>query len=104
MVYEALAVQRRQGNPLFVFWEKRCLAGIQDYEAWLSSILFAKVIVLLLSNKVSNSHIFDLYQCITFKGIDTIASIAPRQQQNSLLEYLACSCIQIKFEVTLKKI
>ncbi len=53
MVYEKLAVQRHNGVPLFMFWDKKCLCIGQDWEyGFLQGLATSKVIILLMSNKV----------------------------------------------------
>lgn len=54
LIYSGLAVKRTSfGNPIFVFLDKHCLNYGQNWEAgFLHGLKFAKVIILLMSNKV----------------------------------------------------
>ncbi len=53
MLYEKFAIQRCNGIPLFVFWDKRCLCYGQEWESgFIQGLVKSKVIVLLMSNKV----------------------------------------------------
>jgi hypothetical protein len=54
MVYEKMAVQRgSDGQPVYSFWEMKCLHFGQDWETGsFNGLLHSRVIVLLISNKV----------------------------------------------------
>ncbi len=53
MLYEKLAVSRHQGKPLYTYWDKKCLRfGHDSEEQFIHGLTSAKVIILLMSNKV----------------------------------------------------
>jgi hypothetical protein len=58
MVYEKMAVQRGSDRqPLYSFWDKKCLNLGQDWETgFLHALLNSRVIVLLISNKVCTTR------------------------------------------------
>lgn len=57
MLYKILAVQKRKdGNPLFVFWDKQCLNDGQNWEmGFMNGLQKSQAIVLLMSNSVCRS-------------------------------------------------
>lgn len=58
VIYDLLAVQKtKSGLPMFVFWDQKCLNFGKNWESgFLSGLKTAKVIVLLITNKVNNTH------------------------------------------------
>lgn len=54
IIYDRLAVKKtKSGIPIFVFWDKKCLNYGANWESgFLSGLKTAKVIILLISNKV----------------------------------------------------
>ncbi len=53
MFYKKLAVRRYHGKPLYTYLDKKCLRFGHDYEMqFLQGLCTAKVIILLMSNKV----------------------------------------------------
>ncbi len=53
MFYEHLSAQKYEGNPIFVFWDKKCLCFGEDWElGFMRGVVYSKVFVFLLSNKV----------------------------------------------------
>lgn len=55
VIYDLLAVKKtKTGYPLFVFWDKKCLNFGMNWESgFLTGLQTAKVVILLISNKVT---------------------------------------------------
>ncbi len=122
MLYEKLAVRRKQGIPLFTFWDKKCLRNGQDWEnGFLQGLTTSKVIVLLMSKKVLFSSFFLSFflsffvellslssflvtfiiyspSFVSFQSLEIICTKASSQQDNVLLEYLSSSSFFFFFD------
>lgn len=91
MIYDHLAVKKKKsGLPVFVFWDQKCLNFGMNWESgFLSGLKNAKVIVLLITNKVgpsfSNIHLLLIVLC---QVLASIAANATSKQDNVLIEYL----------------
>jgi len=81
MLYESFANLRKQsGDPVFVFWDFKCLNFGQNWEqGFLNALKNSRVIVLLVS----------------MKALEGIAKNAKERQDNVLVEY-ECAIIQNK--------
>jgi hypothetical protein len=100
IVYEHIAFLKKYNTePVLAFWDKKCLNFGRNWEeGFLIGLLNAKVVILLVSEKVHLKQTCNLpLPYIPFQALDNVKKFSTERQDNVLLEYLNIFCFFLFF-------